>query len=84
MKTEKMAYNGTVYVWQPLVRQFKNLTVARATVCLGHSATLHSHFLIVTQAASKLPPHFADHGLCCANPLFGPPKYRKQSERYMQ
>jgi hypothetical protein len=27
------------------------------------------------------PPHFVGHGLCCAKPLFGRPKRRKQPER---
>jgi hypothetical protein len=46
----------------------------RATVLLGHSATLHSH--------AKPPPHFVGLDLCCAKPLFGPPKRRQQPKRY--
>jgi hypothetical protein len=40
------------------------------------SATLHSH--------AKPPPHFVGPGLCYAKPLSGPPKRRKQPERYVQ
>jgi hypothetical protein len=37
-------------------------------------ASLHSH--------AKPPPHFVGPGLCFAKPLSGPPKRRKQPERY--
>jgi hypothetical protein len=60
------AHNRSVYASPPLA--------ARATVLLGHFATLHFH--------AKPPPHFVGPGLCCAKPLFGPPKRRKQPERY--
>jgi hypothetical protein len=44
----KTSHNRTVYASPPLA--------ARSTVCLGHSAALHSH--------GKPPPHFA--GTLCA------------------
>jgi hypothetical protein len=37
--------------------------------------------LIPTQ---KTPPHFASPGLCCAKPLSGLAKRRKQPERYVK
>jgi hypothetical protein len=31
-----------------------------------------------------IPAHFASPGLCCAKPLYGLAKRRKQPERYVQ
>jgi hypothetical protein len=48
--------------------------VARATVCLGHSATLHSH--------GKPPPYFVGPGLATQALIRACKNVIKQSERY--